>query len=79
MKRIDVPVQVRTRGSVPAHILWHDRRLVVRELLECWVHETGWWKPGGSTRRVYYRLRTDAGVVEVYRSGDTWTLSRIAD
>jgi hypothetical protein len=43
------------------------------------VHQTGWWKPKGGERRVYYRLKTESGIIDVYRSGEEWTLSRVVD
>lgn len=80
MRRVDRPVQVQLRNSHPVRIRWNERTLTVRDLLECWVHQTGWWKPGGGERRVYYRLATDVGIVEVYRIGEgAWRLARMAD
>lgn len=80
MRRVDQPIQVHLRNSHPVRICWGDRDLMVRDVLECWVHQTGWWKPGGGERRVYYRLQTDAGIVEIYQIGNgSWTLARVAD
>lgn len=79
MRRVDHPVHVQLQGSRPSRISWNDEVLHVEELIECWVHQTGWWRPEGGERRIYYRLKTDGGIVEVYRSGGSWTLSRVAD
>lgn len=79
MRRVNQPISVQTQSSRPSRISWAGEVLNVQKLIECWVHQTGWWKPEGGERRVYYRLKTETGIVEVYRSGEGWTLSRIAD
>lgn len=80
MRRINQPVRVLLDEGGPARITFEDQTLVVQELILCWVYQTRWWAPGGDERRVYYRLQTNAGVVEVYRkNGRDWVLTRIAD
>lgn len=79
MRRVNQPVSVEVEDSCPARISWSDDILHVEDLIKCWVHQTGWWNPSGDERRVYYRLQTDEGIVDVYRSGTKWTLSRIVD
>ncbi len=54
-----------------------DRRYRVREPLDVWVVQGRWW--GEEEKRVFFRLRTDRGEVEVYRSGERWVLSKVMD
>lgn len=50
----------------------------VRRVLDAWRYGGRWWV--GEPPRDYYLLELETGhVFEVYRAGDTWTLSRIAD
>ena len=79
MRRVGQTISVRTQDSCPTQISWNGDTLRVEDLIECWVHQTGWWKPKGGERRVYYRLRTESGIIDVYRSGEEWTLSRVVD
>jgi len=48
-------------------------------MAECWVVESRWWNASAFSRRVYYRLYTDRGVLEVFRSDGRWILARVAD
>lgn len=79
MRRINQSISVQADDSYPTEISWDGDLLHVEDLIKCWVYQTGWWNPEGGERRVYYRLKTDAGVVDVYRSGAEWTLARILD
>ena len=50
----------------------------VRRVLDCWRYGGRWW--AGEGPRDYYLLELETGhVFEVYRAGESWTLSRIAD
>jgi hypothetical protein len=49
----------------------------IRAVLDKWVARSRWWS--NDERRVYARLHTSRGIVEVYRSGQQWFMSRIAD
>jgi hypothetical protein len=79
MKRTDTPVDVIVQSARPIRITWNGKHLAVQEIIDFWVYQTRWWRPRGDERRVYYRLRTAEGTVELYRSDDEWVLSRIAD
>lgn len=79
MRRVNQSISVRAEDSRPTHISWEGELVRVEDLIKCWVHQTGWWNPEGDQRRVYYRLKTEAGIVDIYRSGTEWTLTRILD
>ena len=50
----------------------------VRRVLDFWRDGGGWWR--GEPPRDYYLLEVETGtVLEVYRAGETWVLSRVAD
>jgi hypothetical protein len=51
--------------------------LDVRAVLDKWVARSRWWSK--DEKRVYVRLHTAHGIIEVYRTGRQWYLSRIAD
>ena len=59
-------------------LIRHGRRTYrVREMLDVWVYQSRWW--GNEERRVYFRLWTNRGVMEIWRNGKEWMLSRILD
>lgn len=51
--------------------------LNVHKLVDKWVARSRWWSH--DEKRIYLRLHTSRGVVEIYRSGRQWFVSRIAD
>ena len=61
---IDVDLQ---NGS-PRGIRLGKRVYRVRRVLDSWVLQTRWW--GREEKRVYFRLDTDRGVIEIYRSAE---------
>lgn len=65
MKFINTPVSVDARKGVPRRIRWDRSVYSVRRLLDFWILQSRWW--GREEKRVYFRLETDGGVVEVYR------------
>lgn len=77
MKLLSLPVQVDAPRGRPQQIRWNDRVVRVRQLADFWVLQSRWW--AREERRVYFRADTPRGLVELYRSGDAWTLSRIMD
>ena len=79
MKRIFSTITVETERGWPIGFTWEGRRLLVRRPLRYWVRESRWWT-GRSERRIYFRLLTqDGSVVEIYRKGSQWVLTRIFD
>lgn len=79
MKRIFLPVDIEMQDDVPVRVYWDGATYRVKSLVECWIVETQWWTESGETRRVYYRLYTDRGVLEVFEARTNWVLARIAD
>jgi hypothetical protein len=65
------------RNGRPLEVRLNGRRHAVRALLDCWVVEGRWWTR--AEKRVYFRLDTTGGVVEVYRTGEEWHFSRTVD
>lgn len=55
----------------------NPKRLDVRSVVDNWVARSRWWST--DERRVYFRLLTTRGVIEIYRLGHDWYLSRVAD
>lgn len=50
----------------------------VRRILDAWRYNSRWWQ--GEAPRDYYLLELETGhVIEVFRSAEQWTLSRISD
>ena len=81
MKIIRAPVEVEVKKGWPVVIIWRDRRMRVRQVSDWWVARERWWSR--DEERVYFRLVTDTGTVEIYRSvdksGEKWTLARMFD
>ncbi len=71
------PIRAEGDPRRPRRFVWRKHILDVREILERWISQTQWWNQ--EERRVYMRVLTGEGIVEVYRSGERWTLSRIMD
>lgn len=65
MKFINIPISVEARKGVPRQIRWSRRTYTVRRLLDFWILQSRWW--AREEKRVYFRLETDQGVMEVYR------------
>lgn len=65
MKFINAPASVDVHNGVPRQIRWARRTYRVRRLLDYWILQSRWWSR--EEKRVYFRLETDRGVVEVYR------------
>ena len=84
MKRILAPIEVETQKGWPTRLTWEGRRLTVERPISYWVRESRWWM-GRSEQRVYFRLQTDRGIVEIYRrqAGSDhhaeWVLVRMID
>lgn len=65
MKYVNAPISVEARKGIPRRLRWGRRVYDVRRLLDFWILQSRWW--GREEKRVYFRLDTDGGVVEVYR------------
>jgi hypothetical protein len=77
MKIVRVPVEVELKKGWPVMIHWEHRHMRVRQVSDWWVARERWWSR--EEERVYFRLVTDTGTVEVYRLGDKWILARMFD
>ncbi len=83
MRRLMVPLEVLPSQGTPRALRWVDstgraQHAGVARVLDDWDYAGRWWE--GEVRRHYLLLETDAGAtLEVYREGDAWCLSRLAD
>jgi hypothetical protein len=77
MKNVQASIDVDTHGRRPRRIYWDGRTYRVRRVLDYWILQGRWW--ADEERRLYLRLDTRRAVLEVYRRGGDWTLSRIVD
>lgn len=77
MKRREMPVEVETEAGRPRAIRWARHRLEVERIVETWVVQGRWW--ACEECRVYWRVLTRHGVLDLYRRGDHWRLSRVLD
>lgn len=69
MKSIHEHIDVDAAGSrVPHRFRWEGRTYRIRRLLDYWILQTRWW--GREEKRIYYRLETNRGIVEVYRAAE---------
>lgn len=73
LEPIDVDISARQLRRVH----WRRQVFSVREVLERWISQTKWWS--SEEKRLYFRLLTSDGILEIYRSGEQWVLSRIMD
>ncbi len=71
--RIDV---IARRGR-PRLIRLGERVYHVRELLAVWVYQSRWWSR--EERRIYFRVRTNRNVLEIWQSGGEWRLAKVLD
>lgn len=80
MKLRNTPITVDLapgKAYVPTVLHTDFGRLQVIERLDFWVVQTAWW--AGEVKRVYLRLRTSGGVVDVYCEDGEWWLGRVMD
>ena len=78
MKAVRSPIEVITSpNGMPARLRLKGQWVPVERLITAWVIQGVWWSD--EVRREYLRVLTSIGVVEVYREGDHWWLSRVLD
>lgn len=77
MKRVDRPVEASIKKGWPVRIKRENKFYATRQVVDFWIVQSRWWAT--EERRIYFRLWTDRGTIEVYRSGDSWVLSKILD
>ncbi len=68
-------IDVQTRGDRPRCLTLHGRRCKVLDTIDYWVIQGQWW--GRPERRVYFRVVTEGGVLDMYRSDGAWRLDRV--
>ncbi len=70
-------ITTNAKGS-PSKLEGPRKPVKVRYILDAWRYGGRWWR--GEAARDYYLLELESGhVVEVYRSLESWVLSRISD
>lgn len=77
MRQYREPIRVYADRSRPVCLAWRNRRVHVDAVLDRWVARSRWWS--NDETRLYLRLHTDRGIMEVYRRGASWFMSRVAD
>jgi hypothetical protein len=77
MKLYLEPVDVETDGGKPRKIRWRRTVFTVEQILDGWIAQGKWWRR--EEKRIYLRLLTDRGIIEVFRIGERWKLSRLFD
>lgn len=92
MKSINESIAVEARNGVPCRFRWGRHTYRTRNLLDYWILQSRWW--GREERRIYFRVETDRGVMDVYRAEGSqgspepipsrdascrWVLSKIMD
>jgi hypothetical protein len=72
-------INVLTNGyGHPCGLNSPQKPVAVRHILDFWRDCGRWWL--NEPPRDYYLLELETGnVIEVFRAGDAWTLSRISD
>ncbi len=55
----------------------HGRVYRVRSMIDYWMVQGKWW--ADEERRVYFRVSTTGGIMDVYRSGARWVLASVED
>jgi hypothetical protein len=70
-------VEVEPAAGRPQRIRWRKQRYNVETVVDFWISQTKWWSR--EEKRTYLRLMTDRGMMEIYRHGIEWILSRLAD
>lgn len=78
MRRVFEPVEVDEKKGWPCRIRWRGTVLRVKRPLDFWKRRGRWW--GKEEERIYFRLLTDGGAIEIYRDGSSdWVLTKVLD
>ena len=77
MKAYREPIEVTPSRGQPIAIRWRHRTYRVEKILDFWIAQNKWWER--EEKRIYLLLQTDHSTMEVYRVGNSWTLSRLVD
>jgi hypothetical protein len=68
---------VQCRKGWPAVIRAGRHTWPVQKVIDYWVIEGRWW--AGPEKRIYFRVDTEGGVLEVYRGAGEWVLTKRLD
>ena len=77
MKLYLEPIDVESTQGAPRKFQWRRKVFIVERILDGWISQGRWWRR--EEKRIYLKLLTDRGIVEVYRIGEKWKLSRLFD
>lgn len=77
MKRIGDEVDVREKKGWPVEVRWCNRTYHTRRLVDFWVVRSRWW--AREEQRIYFRVWTDRGTLELSCSNGRWILSKMFD
>lgn len=77
MRRKHSRIEVYRRGGRLHAVRHNGRHRRILEVVDRWVVQGRWWSK--EEKRIFYRVRTGDGVMEIYRSGKIWRLSKIID
>lgn len=77
MKRRSEPVDVDVTKGWPVVIRRNGRIYRVESMLDVWIVQGKWWSR--EERRVYFRVSTTHGIMDVYNADATWILASVED
>ena len=77
MRVLEEPIRVWTRNITPTLIKRGHSVYHVKRLMNYWVIQGKWWV--NEERRLYMRLETDRGMMEIFCRENEWILSKIWD
>ena len=73
----EVLLQVRERRGRPRIVRRGKRSYRVQKILDVWIYQSRWWSD--EERRIYFRLWTNRGVMEIWRSEGEWRMGKMLD
>ena len=65
MKRLNQPIDVLSRDGYPRYIYHNGKTIEVQVIQNLWVIQGYWWI--SEQKRVYYRVQTPRGIMEIYK------------
>ena len=77
MRRYHEPINVFLQRNRPLHFFWRRRHIHVITIQDYWLARSCWWHHDEA--RLYMRLDTSRGVLEIFRSQSSWFMSRVFD
>lgn len=77
MRRFNQPVEVLTNQFWPAEIRTGGQAYRVHEILDHWIVQSRWLT--GGKERIYYRIRTHRGTLDICNTEGRWVLCKVFD